>query len=224
MKREIMVEQTVTALHCWPGAPGMRSYLRNPHRHDFKVWVWLEVGHNDREIEFHNLQDALLSILQSLGETRGAVLDYGSMSCEEIAERVINYISEATRVQVFEDDRCGAELTKRPKAVWPDLNPPEIVTICGSTRFKDEHGVAMKKLEDEGKAVFMVGSFMHADGLSVSEEMKRAYDELHLQKISISDGIYVLNVGGYIGESTAREIAFAKRLGKRVEYLEARGD
>lgn len=100
------------------------------------------------------------------------------------------------------------------------MERPLIVTICGSTRFKDQYLSAMKMLEEHGHAVFAVGSFMHADGIPYNEEQKRALDHLHKKKIEMSDWIFVLNVGGYIGESTASEILHAISLAKTVKFLE----
>ncbi len=98
---------------------------------------------------------------------------------------------------------------------------PRIVTVSGSTRFAEETREVIAHLEMLGVAVFSVGSFMHAEGLKFSESTKRRLDELHLAKISMSDAVFVVNVGGYIGESTRREIAFAESLGIPVEYLES---
>jgi putative NIF3 family GTP cyclohydrolase 1 type 2 len=65
-----------------------------------------------------------------------------------------------------------------------------------------------------------VGFFMHAEGIPVSPEVKEKLDALHRAKIAMSDGIYVVNVGHYVGESTAKEIALAKQLGKSIRWLE----
>lgn len=97
---------------------------------------------------------------------------------------------------------------------------PEIVTLCGSTKFKDEYLKAMKQLTLEGKVVLSVGLFMHADNEEITDEQKRMLDELHLTKIDLSDSIFVINPGGYVGESTRREIEYTLSKGKKVEYLE----
>ena len=97
---------------------------------------------------------------------------------------------------------------------------PEIVTLCGSTKFKDGFMTAQKELTLQGKIVISVGFFGHADDAHVSEEDKKRLDELHFRKIDLSDSIYVVNVDGYIGWSTENEIAYANQSGKRVEYLE----
>lgn len=95
-----------------------------------------------------------------------------------------------------------------------------IITICGSTRFKREYEEAAKYLERQGWAVFTVGFFMHADNISVSNGDKDELDRLHEEKIAISDAIYVVNPGGYIGDSTRSEIDYAHGLGKIILSLE----
>jgi hypothetical protein len=97
---------------------------------------------------------------------------------------------------------------------------PEVITLCGSTRFKDQYLQAQTDLTLEGKIVISVGLFGHVDFKDMSYETKAMLDVLHLRKIDISDGIYVINVGGYIGESTHREIEYAKKNGKMISYLE----
>ena len=97
----------------------------------------------------------------------------------------------------------------------------KIVTLCGSTRFKEQFMEAQKRLTLQGCIVISVGLF----GQSGDEEVwkpgtKEMLDDMHLRKIDMADEIYVINVGGYIGESTRREIAYAKKTGKKVNYLE----
>lgn len=220
---EIRVSTTVRALHCWPEASGVREYLKHPHMHDFRVTAWADVNHADRDIEFHDLRDDLQAALISrtsckrLTGDRGeeiVVYDFGRASCEDLGNWILGKMPHVKRVRVMEDADCGAE-------VYRDSRPrPPVVTICGSTRFKQAWLDAMKQLEIEGVATFQVGSFMHADDEDISEEQKEFFDYIHKRKIDISDGIYVLNVDGYIGESTASEIRYARRLGKYVRFLE----
>lgn len=216
----IRVSVTIEATHCWPEAEGIRGYLANPHIHKFRVTVWARVDHADRDIEFHDLKLRLYETLWSQAQKRGfgdkAICDFGRMSCEDLCNHVLAEMPEVDKVEVMEDEDCGAEVTRGDIGL---IRPP-IVTICGSTRFKEAHLEAMKMLEDEGYAVFMVGCFMHADGVPVTPEQKVAYDLLHRQKVEMSDWIYVLNVDGYIGESTANEIRHARRHGVGVRFLE----
>ena len=97
---------------------------------------------------------------------------------------------------------------------------PKIVTVCGSTRFKEECLQVISDLERGGYAVFSVGSFPHSEGERIDPGLKATLDQLHLSKIDISDGIYVVNVGGYIGKSTQAEIEYARSKGKTIAYLE----
>ena len=95
------------------------------------------------------------------------------------------------------------------------------MTLCGSTRFKDAFLEAQKRLTLEGNIVISVGLFGHSGDDEVwTEGTKEMLDNMHKRKIDMSDGIYVINAGGYIGESTLSEIDYAIRNGKTVEYLE----
>lgn len=100
-------------------------------------------------------------------------------------------------------------------------NEFRVITLCGSTRFKSEYLEAQKRLTLEGNIVISVGLFGHSGDEDVWKPgVKEMLDRMHLTKIDMADGIYVINVGGYIGESTQREIAYARQQGKSVEFLE----
>ena len=104
----------------------------------------------------------------------------------------------------------------------------KVITLCGSTRFKDEFLEAQKRLTLEGNIVISVGLFGHSGDNEVWENMdegtltktKEMLDDMHKRKIDMADEIYVINVGGYIGESTRSEIEYAEATGKAVKYLE----
>lgn len=96
-----------------------------------------------------------------------------------------------------------------------------VITLCGSTRFKNAFLEAQKRLTLAGNIVISVGLFGHSGDDEVwTEGTKEMLDDVHKRKIDMADGIYVINVGGYIGQSTKSEIEYAKRNGKKVEYLE----
>ena len=103
----------------------------------------------------------------------------------------------------------------------------KVITLCGSTRFKDEFIEAQKRLTLEGNIVISVGLFGHSGDDEVWEDMdegaltetKRMLDDMHKRKIDMADEIYVINVDGYIGESTRSEIEYAEKNGKEVTYL-----
>ena len=93
---------------------------------------------------------------------------------------------------------------------------PEIVCICGSARFADEMRTANRELTFAGVIVVAPGE---ADGL-VTEEQKTVLDALHLRKIDLADRVLVVNPGGYVGESTSREIAYARAAGKPISFTD----
>ena len=97
----------------------------------------------------------------------------------------------------------------------------KVITLCGSTRFKDQFIEAQKNLTLQGNIVITVGLFGHSgDSEALNEETKAMLDDIHKRKIDMSDEIFVINVGGYIGSSTKSEIEYAIAHGKEVRYLE----
>lgn len=104
----------------------------------------------------------------------------------------------------------------------------KVVTLCGSTRFKDEFMKAQKELTLKGYIVISVGLFGHAGDSEVWENMdegtltktKEMLDDMHKRKIDMADEIFVINKNGYIGSSTLSEIEYAKKTGKIIKYLE----
>ena len=104
-----------------------------------------------------------------------------------------------------------------------------VITLCGSTKFKDEFMEAQKRLTLEGNIVISVGLFGHSGDSEVWENMdeetltktKEMLDDMHKRKIDMADEIFVINVGGYIGDSTRSEIEYAIAHGKTVRYLES---
>ena len=101
----------------------------------------------------------------------------------------------------------------------------KVITLCGSTKFKDEFLEIQKRLTLEGNIVISVGLFGHSGDEEVwNPGIKDMLDDMHLRKIDMADEVYVVNVGGYIGESTKREIEYAKGQGKMITYLEGHGN
>lgn len=96
----------------------------------------------------------------------------------------------------------------------------KVITLCGSTRFRDEFVAEQKRLTLEGNIVISVGLFGHSGDNEVwSENIKAMLDDMHLRKIDMADEIFVINPGGYIGQSTRREIEYATKNNKTVKYL-----
>lgn len=96
----------------------------------------------------------------------------------------------------------------------------KVVTLCGSTRFKDDFFRVQKELTLEGNIVISVGLFGHSGDDEVwTAGTKEMLDDMHLSKIDMADEIFVVNPGGYVGKSTAREISYALLCGKTVKSI-----
>ncbi len=95
----------------------------------------------------------------------------------------------------------------------------EKITLCGSTRFKKEYELINRLLTMQGNLIYSVAFFGHLDCLTLSKEDKEHLDRMHKLKIVHSDAIFVINVGGYIGDSTKSEIEYALGIRKEVRYL-----
>jgi len=108
------------------------------------------------------------------------------------------------------------------------VGKPTIVCLCGSTRFYQAFAKAQLEETLAGRIVLTIGSVTCSDVnlIEKAEDKEKMREKiqnaknLHFEKIMLCDEIFVLNVGGYIGESTCQEIAFARRLGRRIRYLE----
>ncbi len=94
----------------------------------------------------------------------------------------------------------------------------EIITLCGSTKFMKQFKEIEKKLTIEGKIVLPPAIYGKAEGIEYSEEMAKNLFELQLDKINISDGVFIVDVGGYFGDCTKQEIDYAIKNGKFVRY------
>lgn len=135
-------------------------------------------------------------------------------------------------VEINARERDNAE---KRAAVWSQAisvvkshteNKPKIVCLCGSTRFYKQFQEANYRETMNGKIVLSVGFYphaqneMHGEQVGITVEQKCALDELHKRKIDLADEILVLNIGGYIGDSTRSEIAYADSINKPIYYLE----
>lgn len=118
-----------------------------------------------------------------------------------------------------ETDKCGFCSCGR----YYKVREYPVITLCGSTRFKDVFLEIQKQLTLQGWIVLTVGLFGHSGDNEVwSDNAKALLDDLHKAKIAMSDAIFVINKDGYIGESTRSEIEWAQDLGKDIYYLESK--
>jgi len=97
---------------------------------------------------------------------------------------------------------------------------PKLICLCGSTKFKDEFEKITMEESLNGNVVMSIGCFEHHDNIRLSKGEKQNLDDLHESKIKMADEIFVVNVKGYIGESTKKGILIAKELGIPIKYLE----
>ena len=96
----------------------------------------------------------------------------------------------------------------------------KVITLCGSTKYKEEFLKVQKDLTLKGNIVLSVGLFSHSEEDILSQETKEMLNDIHKRKIDMSDEIFVINVNGYIGESTKSEIEYALKTNKKINYLE----
>lgn len=99
----------------------------------------------------------------------------------------------------------------------------KVITLCGSTKFKDEFMHVQKELTLAGNIVLSVGVFCHTEENSdewANNGMKAMLDDMHKKKIDMADEIFVINKNGYIGKSTRSEINYAIATNKRIRYME----
>ena len=97
----------------------------------------------------------------------------------------------------------------------------KIITLCGSTKFKDDFIREQKRLTLEGNIILTVGLFGHSGDTEVwNDGVKEMMDDMHKRRIDMSDEIFVINKDGYIGASTKGEIEYAIKTGKKVKYME----
>ena len=113
-------------------------------------------------------------------------------------------------------DRCVFDTDR-----FRNIGKYKVITLCGSTKFKEQYLEAQKRLTLEGNIVISVGLFGHSGDDEVwTEGTKAMLDDMHKRKIDMADEIFVINVGVYIGESTRNEIAYAKSQGISIRNLE----
>jgi hypothetical protein len=130
---------------------------------------------------------------------------------EAIAKRVLGKGHEPLATSFF-------EIVYRTLNRAPFAKGPYIICICGSMKFQEKMRWMASHLTLEGAIVVMPN--VNAKQDTITPEQKIALDELHKRKIDISSAVFVVNVGGYIGDSTASEIAYALNNNKEVYYLE----
>lgn len=95
---------------------------------------------------------------------------------------------------------------------------PKIVVLCGSTRFKREFELATLQESLKDHIVLSVCCFTHADNINITRQQKIQFNILHYYKIDLADEVLVIDVGGYIGQSTQEEIDHARAHRKPIRF------
>lgn len=109
MKTTVLTINLIEGYHCFPDAPEYLGYLRNKHRHVFHVECEFSVSHNDRDIEIISMQHQIDNYFKS---TYGDPAEFGTLSCEEIASRLMQYYPKLCAVTVREDGWGGGRVTR----------------------------------------------------------------------------------------------------------------
>lgn len=109
MKKFVITHNAVVGFHLYPNAPQFCSYLENKHRHVFVIRCKFQVSHNEREIEINEQQKGIESFLFA---NYGNPCDFGEMSCESIAQALIENFDQIIECEVLEDNYGGASLTR----------------------------------------------------------------------------------------------------------------
>lgn len=146
---------------------------------------------------------------------------------DDLTREAIDYATSVRRIPVYYSNSSrtgGSYVGQTPhetiEDIWNKLhrNPFPIITLCGSSKFKAELEEAYRGLGWAGAIVFNLVGYMHSgdDRISTEPGLKARLDRIHMEKIRMSDAIYVVNKDGYLGKSTKREIDYAVSLGKWV--------
>jgi hypothetical protein len=154
-----------------------------------------------------------LDNLSEDGSKRSAIAHWNRLIKNSGEKKSTSFKSNPKKVVSTDAKKLGA------KVVLPEYRA-KIVCLCGSTKFKKAFEDANREESLKGHIVLTVAMFGHHEGLNMDGNEKQIFDELHMRKIDLADEILVLNVGGYIGESTNREIKYAKTISKPIRFIE----
>lgn len=167
--------------------------------------------------QYEALELAYREVLQKLADSN-AERDRYKERLEALQQsRAENYIAG------YKELKAENVRLRKAESEGSGMNHPKIVCLCGSTRFMDAFFEAGWQKTLAGEIVLSIGVCKHADdhgAEALGDDVVTLLDTLHLRKIDLADYVFVLNVGGYIGKSTAREILYALTTGKPVAYLE----
>lgn len=96
----------------------------------------------------------------------------------------------------------------------------KVITLCGSTKFKKQFEQANRFLTLQGNIVISLAFFEQSEGIEITKEQSELFGEIHFRKIDMSDEIFIIDVDGYIGSSTKKEIEYAIKNGKKIKTFQ----
>lgn len=100
----------------------------------------------------------------------------------------------------------------------------KIICYCGSLRFKEQfQEMELRSLNEGNIALLPCCMFVDIERKFGKVGYKEKADEIHKRKIDLADEVYIINPGGYVGESTRNEIEYAQSKGKRIKYYSVDG-
>lgn len=176
---------------------------------DMRPGKWPETGYNEEGIRdwrlcqmsflFDKLDEEVAELKEAV---RGSVFD-----------EVLKEAGDVVAIAMLIADKKGCyDLSSRRQ--------PKVVCLCGSTKFKDAFEIINAAETMKGNIVLSVGFFHHSQtALILRDSEKEDLDFLHKRKIDLADEILVINVKGYIGDSTRSEIEYAIKTGKGIRYM-----
>ena len=139
-----------------------------------------------------------------------------------LSEVSVNYVIVSPQIAEALDNldikKQRRKKLKRIK-IKNNLENMNVITLCGSTKYKNDFLMVNKWLTLQGNVVISVAMFGHVDKEPLYSEEKEVLDEIHKRKIDLANEIFVIDINNYIGSSTQSEIEYAKSNGKEVRYL-----
>ena len=188
-----------------------------------------QIIYDETDIDVPELFDMdeqeLYNLYETLCEIEDAAREAGNTDGEryKLVYETVRIMGAALSGESVKKHELGEEIMK---------NNYPVVTLCGSTRFKDEFMKVQKELTLQGYIVISVGLFGHSGDNEVWERMdegtktktKLMLDDMHKSKIDMANEVYVVNPSRYIGESTWSEICYAKMVGKQIQFMEPISD
>lgn len=171
------------------------------------------------------VRNALIQSVEEYVESQSTHMRMGEQyTYSEVVDMAVSYIES----KYFDPYILSLQGTAQEQPVDADgwIAKPKVVCFCGSTRFAEWFMIKRWELEKQGIITLGINIlpnnyFAEGDSHGAEQEgVKEILDELHKRKIDLADEVFILNVDGYIGESTRNELEYALQIGKPVKCLE----